>query len=49
MDRSVLLMWIRTFLEKANDEELEYIMYFIRGYLRIDKRNYFVDNVDKNG
>lgn len=35
MDRSVMMMWIRFYLQKATDKELEYLMNFIRGYLRI--------------
>lgn len=37
MERDVMMFWIRSFLEKATDKQLEYLMYFIRGYLNVDK------------
>ena len=36
MDRDIMLIWIRRFLEKASDKQLRYLMNFIRGYLKID-------------
>lgn len=39
MERDVMMFWIRSFLEKATDKQLEYLMYFIRGYLRLDELN----------
>lgn len=36
MRRDVMLMWIGRFLEKASDQQLRYILNFIRGYLKID-------------
>lgn len=44
MNRNVMMMWIRSYLQIANDQELEYLMYLIRGYLRIGKQDSDVDN-----
>lgn len=37
MNREVMLKWIGRFLDKANNQQLRYIMNFIRGYLKIDQ------------
>lgn len=37
MNREVMMMWICRFLEKASNQQLRYIMNFIRGYLKIDQ------------
>lgn len=36
MERDIMIIWIRRFLEKASDKQLLYLMNFIRGYLGID-------------
>lgn len=33
MDRDIMLIWIRHFLSKATDKQLEYLLYFIKGYI----------------
>lgn len=37
MNREVMMMWIGRFLEMASNQQLRYIMNFIRGYLKIDQ------------
>ena len=37
MNREVMMMWIGRFLDRASNQQLRYIMNFIRGYLKIDQ------------
>lgn len=33
MDRDIMLRWINHFLEQATNKELNYLLYFIKGYI----------------
>lgn len=38
MSREVMLMWIRALLKEADDETVEYLLYFIKGYVGAGKK-----------
>lgn len=37
MDREIMIRWIQNLLDKATDKQIEYLLYFIKGYISVKK------------